>query len=193
MSEPNEVHIGHGAPPDPTIIGNSLPRLRALSELDRFKVADDDPDIRGWIVRGANGETIGRVHDLLAEMDTRQVRYLDIAVSGDTADDERHILIPIGLARLNDDASIVSLGSLTREELLALPPYEHRTFTRDDECELIGRLQGLGRPADDTPDLYRHAVFAMSGFWGTGGGAEEAVTYDIIEVAGGNPSNDENR
>jgi photosynthetic reaction center H subunit len=190
MSERNEVHIGHGAVPDPTIIGNALPRLRPLSELARFKVADDDPDIRDWLVRDASGRTIGRVHDLIAEMDTRQVRYLDVAVDRGSGD-ERHVLIPIGLARLNDDVDIVSIAALTREQLLALPVFDHTTFTRDRELELIGQLQGLAGRAADTPDLYRHAVFAMTGFWGERQAPKAEVTYSVIAIAEADQPNDE--
>jgi hypothetical protein len=196
MSERNEVHIGHGAAPDATIMGNAVPRLRALSELERFRVAGDDPDIRGWVVRDANGETIGRVHDLIAEMDTRQVRYLDVAVTSNRAEgagDERHFLVPIGLARLNDDADVVSIGALTRDKLLALPPYEHRAFTRDKELELIGRLQGLAGSAADTPDFYQHAVFAMAGFWGARYARGASLAYGVVALVPADRPNEELR
>ena len=193
MSERNEVHIGHGEPPDPTIIGNEVPRLRALSELNHFKVADDDPDIRGWVVREANGVTIGRVHDLVAEMDTRQVRYLDVAIDAKDADRERHVLVPIGLARLNDDSSIVTLAAVTREQLLSLPAYDHKSFSRDRECELVGQLQGLAEPAADTPRFYEHAVFGTKGFWGEKSAPRSLMSYQLIAIATGADDADDRR
>jgi len=183
MNERNEVHIGHGEPADPTIIGNEQPRLRALSELSNFKVAEDDPDIRGWLVRDVNGESIGRVHDLVVEMDTRQVRYLDVAL--DAADGERHVVVPIGLARLNDDSNVVSLGATSREQLLSLPQFDHKSFSRDRECELVGQLQGLAEPAADTPRFYEHAVFGTKGFWGARRAPETLMTYQLIAIATG--------
>ena len=183
MSEPNEIHIGHGAPPDPTILGNEVPRLRALSNLDHYRVADDDPDIRGWRVRDANGDTIGTVHDLIAEMDTRQVRYLDLAL--EDVDGERHVAVPIGLARLHDDSNVVALDAVSRETLLALPPFDHKAFSRDHECELLGQLQGLAEPAADTPRFYEHAVFRTQGFWGARRAPESLMEYQLEVIASG--------
>jgi hypothetical protein len=185
MSEHNDVHIGHGEPPDPTILGNDVPRLRTLSEMDDVRVADHDPDIRGWVVRDANGETIGKVHDLVFETDTRQVRYFDVAITGTASSADRHVLVPIGAARLNDDSNVVTIGALTREEILELPPYDHATFSRDSECELLGQLQGLAEPAADTPRFYEHAVFGTQGFWGGRRDPEALMTYQLIAIAEG--------
>jgi len=82
---------------------------------------------------GARGDVIGRVHDLIVEMDTRQARNIDVAASTDAKGDSRQrasLLIPIGLARLVDDSNVVSIGALTGDELLSLPAYEHKPFTR---------------------------------------------------------------
>ena len=133
---------------------------------------------------------IGRVHDLIVEMDTRQVRYIDVAAGTDAKGDyrgERHVLVPIGLARLVDDCNVVSIGTLTGDELLSPPAYEHKPFTRDKERELVGRLLGSGESAADTSGFYRHAFFAMTGFWGARRDVEEGLSYDVVEIdtAGG--------
>ena len=75
------------------------------------------------------------MHDLIVEMDTRQARNIVVAASAGWEGDyrgERHVLIPIGLARLVDDSNVVSIGSLTGEELLSLPVYKHKPFTSDN-------------------------------------------------------------
>lgn len=185
MSERNEVHIGHGEPADPTLMGNTESRLRALSDLRDTKIADDDPDIRGWIVRGANGDTIGRVHDLLVEMDTRQVRYLDIAVAPTTQTADRHVLLPIGLARLNDDEDVVSLGSITRDTLASLTPYDHTDMTRDRERDLVARLERRGEPIAAARQFYDHAAFDTKNFWGARRKPEALMTYQLIAISMG--------
>ncbi|HEU4993453.1 MAG TPA: PRC-barrel domain-containing protein [Gemmatimonadaceae bacterium] len=186
MSERHEVHVGHGRrPSDPTIMGNDESRLRALSDLPDFRIAADDPDIRNWTVRGANGDVIGRVHDLVIEMDTRQVRYLDIAVAPTPEVRDRHVLLPIGLARLNDDEDVVSLGSITRETLASLTPYDHTNLSRDRERELVARLERRGEPIADAPRFYEHPAFDTKNFWGARRKPEALMTYQLIAISMG--------
>lgn len=41
------------------------------------------PDIRGGYVMGSDGRRIGTVHDLLVDTESRQIRYLDVALDRD--------------------------------------------------------------------------------------------------------------
>ena len=130
--------------------------LRRLSELDDYRVADGDPDIRWWRVFDSTGVPVGQVHDLIADVGTLQVRYMDLQLDQDGP----HVLVPIGLARLSEDADTVTLASATVRDLQMLPAYDHQPLTRDRECDLQGALLGLGRPAEDTGDaFYAHAMF----------------------------------
>ena len=186
MSERHEVHVGHGRrPSDPTIMGTDEARLRALSDLRDYRIAPDDPDIRNWVVRGSNGDLLGRVHDLLVEMDTQQVRYLDIAVAPTEQVTNRHVLLPIGLARLNDDEDVVSLGSITHETLASLTPYNHATMSRDKERELVARLERRGEPIGDAPRFYEHPAFDTKNFWGARRKPESLMTYQLIAISMG--------
>ena len=54
------------------------PRVAALRNLRGYKVAEEDPDVRGWEVAGGDGLRIGTVNDLLVDTATGKVRYLDI-------------------------------------------------------------------------------------------------------------------
>jgi len=53
-------------------------RVAALRNLRGYKVADGDPDVRGWEVAGGDGLRIGTVNDLLVDTAAGKVRYLDI-------------------------------------------------------------------------------------------------------------------
>lgn len=53
-------------------------RVAALRNLPGYKVADEDPDVRGWEVVGGDGARIGTVNDLLVDTVAGKVRYLDI-------------------------------------------------------------------------------------------------------------------
>lgn len=54
------------------------PRVAALRNLRGYKVAEGDPDVRGWEVAGGDGLRIGTVNDLLVDTVAGKVRYLDI-------------------------------------------------------------------------------------------------------------------
>lgn len=56
------------------------PRVAALRNLRGYKVADGDPDVRGWEVAGGDGLRIGTVNDLLVDTVAGKVRYLDIEI-----------------------------------------------------------------------------------------------------------------
>lgn len=53
-------------------------RVAALRNLPGYKVADEDPDVRGWDVVGGDGTRIGTVNDLLVDTVAGKACYLDI-------------------------------------------------------------------------------------------------------------------
>ncbi|MBZ9729347.1 PRC-barrel domain-containing protein [Salegentibacter sp. JZCK2] len=107
---------------------NTDKNLFYLNELSDYKVSSDDPDVRGWEVKDADDRVIGKVENLLVNKNTERVVYLDVEVdksiieakhdpyrSGSSEgvhefmnkDGEDHIIIPIGLVKLNDDNKFV--------------------------------------------------------------------------------------
>jgi len=124
------------------------PQIAPLKELKDYKVASDDPDVRGWKVRGRDGREIGEVHDLLVDTAAMRVRYLDVELDRDLLAslppvpgvahtgalmEHRHVLVPIGTARLDDDHNDVHIESLDANDVAVLPPYDHKAFSRDYE------------------------------------------------------------
>lgn len=98
--------------------------LYYLDDLSGYKVASDYNDVRGWEVKDADNRRIGKVDRLLANKETKRVVYLDIEVdesviadghevydksASDGAheflnkDGESHLIIPIGMVRLDED------------------------------------------------------------------------------------------
>lgn len=100
-------------------------QLARLEDLDDFKVADGDPDVRGWDVKTADGQRAGKVDSLIVDTGAMQVRFLDVELDRKTLNlhDERHVLVPIGSARLDDDHDDVLLGNTTAAEVAALQAY----------------------------------------------------------------------
>ena len=92
-----------GVGPYPT----SRENLVALKEIDSVRIADGEPDIRGWEVRTLAGGKVGEVDDLLLDRDSLEVVMLDI----DLNDSDRHTLAPIRAAQIDRERRIVVLDS----------------------------------------------------------------------------------
>ena len=141
-------------------------RLQRLRDLDDYEVADDQPDIRGWTARTVDGTAIGEVDDLVVDVATLRVRYLDVRLApqfhdptrtaavgeairqaaGEPADVRRpdagegHTLIPVGAVRLDDERDEVIVERLSSEEILGLPRYGGLALTDQYEAAVRDRL-----------------------------------------------------
>lgn len=100
--------------------------LVRLEEMKGYQVAAGEPDVRGWQVRTVDGRTAGRVDGLIIDTDAMQVRYLDVSLDRATLQlkGERHVLIGLANARLDDRNEEVRLDAMTAAELHSLQPYE---------------------------------------------------------------------
>ncbi|MGH7477509.1 MAG: PRC-barrel domain-containing protein [Longimicrobiales bacterium] len=107
--------------------------LYPLSRLRRWRVAKGEPDVRGWLIRGADGVEAGTVTDLIVEPAAQQVRYLLVQRSGDGAT----TVLPIGYAELDRAAQEVRSGPLRADDIAALAAVDGRAETLDRETERI--------------------------------------------------------
>jgi hypothetical protein len=113
---------------------NDIGALRRLSEIDDYRVASGAPDPRGWSVSAADGGEVGRVRDLLVDTGALRVRYLDVELDAAApGTGERHVLLPIGRARLDDARERVIVDMLPAAALRALPRYDGLAFDRQYE------------------------------------------------------------
>lgn len=124
--------------------------LRRLSQLDSYGIANGDPDVRMWHVNDATGQRVGVVYDLMVDMTTLDVKFLDVALDRRAADREAHtiphVLVPLALVQLADDANVVTLSQLTAPTLETLPEFDHNHFTREDQRVLLARLEWFADP-----------------------------------------------
>lgn len=113
-------------------------RLARVNDLDDYKVADNDPDIRGWDVRTAQGLDIGEVDGLIADPATMHVRYIEIEAEGKHLGTDRndYLLVPIESARLDDDEEIVILGAFPEAGLRGVPRFGRDDLTADHDRKL---------------------------------------------------------
>ena len=146
-------------------------KLFRLGELDNYEVADDDPDVRGWEVLDQNGEKIGEIEDLIVDPELLKVRYLDIATIDelDPGDAERHLLIPIGAARLDEDDDEVIINGLNRDTLKEYPVYGGGPVTLDYEHSLresiSGRLTGKSQAPTAEGETYNSDLYDEEHFY----------------------------
>ena len=147
--------------------------LVPLDKADDYKIADGNPDPRGWDVI-SNGTKVGEVDKLIADLSAMKVRYLDVELDDKFAGTkDRHVLIPIGAARLDDDNDQVLLSGMSRDALVGLPAYSENTpITRDYENSLRERMTGAPIPTSRAGrDYYEHEDFDENRFFGKRGSA----------------------
>ena len=125
-------------------------RIAPLGALDDFEVAEGYPDVRGWKVLSSDGAEVGKVHELLIDVDNLRTRYLDVRLTNEIAatPGERDVLVPIGTANLVDDQKTVRVP-LTAERFGLLPIYDHGHLSRVQEVE-VRRHFSLGEAAAAT-------------------------------------------
>lgn len=140
--------------------------LRRLRDLTEFEVADGNPDVRGWSVRGGDGKKFGDVAELIVEEEALKVRYLDVELDASLQINkhERHILIPVGVAALDEDADNVFVPSLTLESVLDYPPYAEFHITREYEEAMLRALK-LPLPEHGTGSFYEQPSFTEETFY----------------------------
>lgn len=140
-------------------------RLARLEELKGFQVAEGDPDIRGWEVRTPDDRKIGKVEELIVDPVERRVRYMEVKVDRKVLDldDDRHILIPIGTARLKEDGHDVLIECLPAQGLTGVPVYKRGPITREYETSLRNYY---GASAVDVPEnYYKDEIYDDTRLW----------------------------
>ena len=160
---------------------NDMNRIAPLGELDDFKVADGDPDIRGWDVTTQDGRRVGEVDDLLVDTSAMKVRYIAVDLDDDVAGSDRKVLVPIGAAQLDDDDDRVLVIGISAEQFATLPEYRREAFDRDYESSLLSSYDRDHRTEDD---LYTSRHFDDRNFFGERRGPREArVTRSEEELS----------
>lgn len=164
-------------------------RIVPLDQLNDFKVAEGDPDVRGWDVLSSEGRKIGEVDNLLVDTTAMKVRYLDVDIEQGLLenDPDRHILIPIGYARLDEDDDQIFVDSLNAATLNEIPAYRAGSLTREYETNLHGFFDNdFSGSTEKDNDFYAHESYSDEGFFGPRRAeGEQTVTRSEEELAVG--------
>jgi uncharacterized protein (TIGR02271 family) len=109
-----------------------------------YEIVEGQPNIKGWSVKDAGGQKIGKVDELIFDKQSQKVRYMVVDLKGKMFDMEDHdVLIPIGLAELDEKDDDVILPNVTAEELRLLPVYEEGKIDSNMESRIRNVLSGI--------------------------------------------------
>lgn len=141
--------------------------LEELSHKHYYDVADEDPDIRHWIIVDDSAKKIGEVKDLLFDPEAGKARYLITNLKDGMLEDDRRVLIPIGRARLNKEDHRVVLPALTTNQIAGLPEYSGpENLTEEDERKMRDIFAGSGETKTyDRKTFYEHEDFNENRFY----------------------------
>lgn len=116
--------------------------LIPLSELPRFDVADDDFDVRGWIVMASDGLVIGTVRDLLADPHAMRIRHavVEMGPEGTPIGDGRLVLISLDDVEPEPEQDVLMVQGLRGADAERLLTYDRAELDRDDEAGLLRRI-----------------------------------------------------
>lgn len=158
--------------------------LYYLNELSDYKVASDDPDVRGWKVKDRDKRTVGKVDNLLVNPSTERVVYLDVEVDDSiieanhkpysesaksgvheflNEDGENHLIIPIGLAALDKDNETVNTNSIDYQTFAETKRLKKGEIIKKDYELMV--LRNYNRDQINYPDddsLYERKEFSSN-------------------------------
>jgi photosynthetic reaction center H subunit len=148
-------------------MADAMSGIVRLDELDEFEIAEGDPDVRDWDVISSDGRRIGKVDELLIDTGAMKARYLGVDLDEDLidTDGERHVLVPIGYARLDENDDQVFVDALASTDVAALPGYTHEPVTRESEVTIVRHFDPGYSPLAGQ-DFYAHDLYDESRFYG---------------------------
>ena len=97
------------------MIQNENKNNNGLVELggSNFKIADGEPNIKGWEVKNKQGQEIGEVDDLLFDVNSRAVKYIIVNLNDVLGLNDKKVLIPIDVAELRTNGHYHNLNKGT--------------------------------------------------------------------------------
>lgn len=104
-------------------------RLKELGN-SKYEVAQNESDIRAWTVKNSRGRILGKVHDLLFDIESNKVLYMVLDLEGNEMYlKDRKILVPLSIVDINEAHRNVLLPGVMANEFTEIPSYEKGKVT----------------------------------------------------------------
>lgn len=152
-------------------IGNPLVELHRSG----YEIVEGEPDIRAWRVKNGEGITLGIVDELLFDPTVNKVRYIVLDMEGKKLNlVSREILVPIGIAEINELDKEVLLPQITIQQLATLPDYKRGNLTFETERKIREIFAEDQRTSTDNEEytneerFYEHKHFDDSRYYKKG-------------------------
>jgi sporulation protein YlmC with PRC-barrel domain len=149
--------------------------LTPLRHLHGFRIADGEPDIRGWKVVLSDGRRVGKVDDLIVDTTDLVVKYLEVKVDHEVlgTDEDTWRLVPIGAARLDEKDDVVVIDRLPAAGLADSPVRSRGAPTREQERALRDYYDSATRNSAESES----GLFDQRRFWGARRGDRDQFSY----------------
>src|SRR6476661_4133453 len=134
------------------------PASRRLGNLPAHQISPGEPDIRGWLVVGADGRRVGRVSDVLVELHSLTARHLEITLDPDIAAraGARTIVVPVESLQVAPIRSLIHLRAVTTDDLVDVPGFVASPEpVHEDKLERLQRFFRVHERPADPVDFWR--------------------------------------
>jgi sporulation protein YlmC with PRC-barrel domain len=101
--------------------------------LGNQEVSDDIRDVRGTVVRGSDGEELGKLDDVIFDHGTMEIRYL-VVDSGDRSE-AGTFLLPADRVAADENHEDGLATGVTRQQIENSPPCDRNSLRSDGEWE----------------------------------------------------------
>jgi hypothetical protein len=131
-------------------------RLSRLTDLNDYRVAEGDPDPRGWDVITGDGHRIGNCIELIVDTQMMEATYIDTDIDEKKLNLEavdRHILVPVEAARLDRAKRNIVVDGLFLKDVGSVPLYSGLPLTSDSEEQIQAAYQPGRRMMDRGPEV----------------------------------------
>jgi len=174
MANPQDTGL-----PRPSDVIASEYRLRRLGRLRGHRIAPGEIDIRGWFVFAEDGRRVGRLRDIVVDVQTLTIRFLELELDPHLASswESRRLMVPIACARVSAQRPHVHLQRVTWRELPHAPRIGARSVGAADECALLTFFMGTTEPAPGPSDEQQMQRSLEEEFWGVRRGRSTARPY----------------
>ena len=134
------------------------PVSRRLGNLPTHQISPGEPDIRGWLVVGADGQRVGRVKDVLIELHSLSARHIEIGLDPSVADRAKvaTIIVPVESLQVAPIRSLIHLHLVTMHDLVDVPRFvSGREPVHPEKHEALQRFFRVHERPADPVDFWR--------------------------------------